>query len=167
MTASSAYRSVDPTSGALLAAPEALDPAAARPALDALEAARRLTEPPELAEPQIGPPPPMRWAKRKPEAAAALEAARSALTELSQRVAVPAENLVSPDLVRRLCWDWAGGSDVPATVDAYLREAGARGWQRDLVVPTLAGALSAAGTGGPAATDPAAADPESVDPLGL
>lgn len=39
MTASSAYRSVDPTSGALLAAPEALDPAAARPALDALEAA--------------------------------------------------------------------------------------------------------------------------------
>jgi ribonuclease D len=140
--------------------------------LDALEAARRLTELPELAEPQIGPPPPMRWAKRKPEAAAALEAARSALTELSQRVAVPTENLVSPDLVRRLCWDWAGGSDVPATVDAYLREAGARGWQRDLVVPTLAGALSAAGTGGPASADPASADPaaagpESVDPLGL
>ena len=74
--------------------------------LDALEAARNNPEPPEASEPQTGPPPAVRWSKRKPEAAARLEAARTALTELSAPVTVPTENLLSPDLVRRLCWDW-------------------------------------------------------------
>jgi ribonuclease D len=53
---------------------------------------------------------------------------------------VPTENLVSPELVRRLCWDWQGG-DV-AVIDAFLREGGARSWQRELVDPVVAEALS-------------------------
>jgi ribonuclease D len=108
--------------------------------LDALAAARSTDEPPETAEPLTGPPPPVRWAKRKPEAAARLEAARAALSELSGRVAVPTENLMSPELVRRLCWDWAGGSE--AEVDAFLRDAGARSWQRALTVPVLTPAMT-------------------------
>ena len=75
---------------------------------------------------QNGPPPAVRWAKRKPEAAARLDAARAALTELSARVSVPTENLVSPDLVRRLCWDWQDTADAAGAVDAFLRDAGAR-----------------------------------------
>ena len=112
--------------------------------LDALAAARRADQPPETSEPLSGPPPPMRWAKRKPEAAARLEAARAALSELSSQVGVPTENLVSPDLVRRLCWDWQGdtGTDDAAAVDAFLRDSGARAWQRALVVPTLTPAMS-------------------------
>ena len=54
---------------------------------------------------------------------------------------VPAENVVSPDLVRRLCWDWEAAADPAATVEAFLGAGGARVWQRELVVPVLAQAL--------------------------
>ena len=124
--------------------------------LEALDAARRTDDPPDAAETLTGPPPPVRWAKRKPEAAAYLDAAKSALGELSKQVAVPTENLVSPDLVRRLCWDFSDPADVTETVAGFLHEGGARHWQRALVVPVLATALSQA-------TRP---DDESVDLLG-
>ncbi len=107
----------------------------------ALEAARRSKNPPEEAEPPNGPPPPARWSRRKPEAAARLEAARPALAEVSQRVGVPTENLVSPDLVRRLCWDWETAPDPVEAVEEFLRAGEARVWQRELAVPVLARAL--------------------------
>ncbi len=110
--------------------------------LAALEAARNNPEPPDTAEPLSGPPPAVRWSKRKPEAAARLDAARAALTDLSARVTVPAENLVSPELVRRLCWDWQDSADAAGAVELFLRDAGARSWQRQLVVPALARALT-------------------------
>jgi len=109
--------------------------------LDALTRART-AEPPEAQEPSNGPPPASRWARRKPEAAIRLEAARAKLTELSQRVSVPTENLVSPELVRRLCWDWQPVSDTAAAIEDFLRDAGARPWQRELAVPVLADALT-------------------------
>jgi len=84
----------------------------------------------------------VRWGKRKPEAAARLDAARAALTELSAMVSVPTENLCSPDLVRRLCWDWQDSSDVATDVETFLRNGGARHWQRTLIVPVLVPALS-------------------------
>ncbi|MGH3521990.1 MAG: ribonuclease D, partial [Mycobacterium sp.] len=71
-----------------------------------------------------------------------LDAARTALGELSQRVSVPTENLISPELVRRLCWDWEGGDE--RAVDEFLRAGQARAWQRELVVPMLAAALQQA-----------------------
>lgn len=111
--------------------------------LSALEAARRNDDPPPDSEPPNGPPPPARWSRRKPEAAARLEAARAALSEVSERVNVPAENLISPDLVRRLCWDWAAPADAAPAVDEFLRAGQARPWQRELVVPVLAAALQA------------------------
>jgi len=98
---------------------------------------------PEVSEPQNGPPPASRWGRRKPEAAARLEAARAGLTELSERVSVPTENLVTPEVVRRLCWDWQPADDAQAAVEDFLRDAQARQWQRELVVPVLAAALSA------------------------
>lgn len=119
----------------------------ARTWLAALIAARENPEPPDTAEPYDGPPPPARWSKRKPEAAARLEAARAALSELSQKVSVPVENLATPELVRRLCWDWVAdpAGDPAALVDEVLAGGGARAWQRDLVVPVLAVALTANG----------------------
>ena len=107
----------------------------------ALAAARQSQDPPDEAEPANGPPPPARWSRRKPEAAARLEAARAALAEVSQRVAVPTENLVSPDLVRRLCWDWKGAPDPVEAVEEFLCAGHARAWQRELVDPVLARAL--------------------------
>ena len=111
--------------------------------LDALSRARDNDDQPDISEPQNGPPPASRWVRRKPEAAARLEAARAGLAELSDRVTVPAENLVTPEVVRRLCWDWQAAEDTEAAVEAFLRDAQARPWQRELVVPVLAAALSA------------------------
>jgi ribonuclease D len=114
--------------------------------LAALEAARESRDLPDVAEPSDGPPPPARWARRKPDAAARLEAARAGLSEVSQRVRVPTENLISPDLVRRLCWEWeTGPEDAPdavSAVDEYLRVGQARPWQRELVDPVLAAAVT-------------------------
>jgi ribonuclease D len=112
--------------------------------LDALTRART-AEPPDAQEPSNGPPPASRWSRRKPEAAERLEAARAGLTALSERVSVPTENLVSPDVVRRLCWDWQPVSDTAAAVDDFLRDAGARPWQRELAGPVLAEALTKSG----------------------
>ncbi|MEX3653233.1 ribonuclease D [Mycolicibacterium fortuitum] len=111
--------------------------------LDALARARENTDPPEANEAQSGPPPAARWARRKPEAAARLEAARAGLAELSQRVSVPAENLITPEVVRRLCWDWRPVRDVATAVEKFLVEANVRPWQRELTVPVLTAALSA------------------------
>jgi len=111
--------------------------------LAALEAARENRHPPEDSEPPNGPPPAARWARRKPEAAARLDAARAGLAQVSERVTVPVENLISPDLVRRLCWDWEGAPEDPVSaVDAFLRAGQARDWQRELVDPVLAAAVS-------------------------
>src|ERR1700754_2886377 len=111
--------------------------------LDALARART-AEPPDAQEPSNGPPPASRWSRRKPEAADRLEAARAGLTALSQQVSVPTENLVSPEVVRRLCWDWQSPEnpeDSAGAIDDFLRDAGARPWQRELAVPVLAEAL--------------------------
>lgn len=110
--------------------------------LAALDAAREHPEPPDSAEPHNGPPPPSRWSRRKPEAAARLDAARAALGQLSEQVTVPAENLLSPDLLRRLCWDWNPATvDPAAVIEEFLIAGGARPWQREMTVSWLAQAL--------------------------
>ena len=121
--------------------------------LAALEAARENPGPAVEAEPPNGPPSPARWAKRRPEAAARLDAARTALRKLSAQVSVPTENLASPDLVRRLCWDWEDADDTAVAIDEFLAAGQARGWQRELVVPVLAAAL-----------EPTPEDTEDVSP---
>lgn len=89
-----------------------------------------------------GPPPPRSWPERKPEAAARLAAYRAVLTEIAERHDLPAENLLTPDLVRRLAWDDVGGDD-PEAVAAFLTERGARPWQVALTAPALADARHA------------------------
>ena len=106
--------------------------------LAALARARENPEAPAAAEAPNGLPQVSRWRRRKPEAADRLQAVREGLTELSEQLQVPTENLLLPELVRRLCWDWQPGTDI----DAFLRDGGARPWQRELVVPVLEAALT-------------------------
>ena len=89
-----------------------------------------------------GPPPAHRWGDKDPAAAARLAAARAALAGLSERTGTPVENLVTPDVVRRLCWAPPEPADA-ATTAATLTELGARPWQAELAAPLLAEALSA------------------------
>jgi ribonuclease D len=112
--------------------------------LEAPARARTTEDPPTSAEPSTGPPPASRWARRKPEAAVRLEAARAGIAEVSQQVSVPAENLITPEIVRRLCWDWqplATSEGTASAIDEFLREAGVRQWQRELTGPVLTEAL--------------------------
>jgi ribonuclease D len=89
-----------------------------------------------------GPPPPRAWADRDPDAAARLTVTRAALTELAAELALPLENLVSPDLVRRIDWNPPAGGDEAAVAEA-LRAGGARPWQVERVAPVIADGLSA------------------------
>lgn len=121
--------------------------------LTAIERARTLPESelPPLSQPSDGPSPVNRWERRDPVAAARLSRARAAMSELSEQVDVPMENLLAPDLLRRLCWD--GLSDyeqhadasvaLTAAIDLFLKSGGVRPWQRELAIPRLAEALPA------------------------
>ena len=92
---------------------------------------------PPVSLPSDGPPPAPRWASREPVAAARLAQARAALAGLSEQVSVPVENLLAPDLVRRLLWEPPTDGDVAA----FLTGAGARPWQVELTAPLLTATL--------------------------
>ncbi|MBR7838341.1 ribonuclease D [Actinospica durhamensis] len=86
------------------------------------------------------PPPAKSWERSDPEAAARLAVARPAVTAIADEHRVPTENLLLPDLVRRLCW--APPADLDDEVVAgYLRNGGARPWQVELTGHVLAAAL--------------------------
>jgi ribonuclease D len=87
-----------------------------------------------------GPPPPHRWAERDPVAAARLARCREVVTSLATAQRVPPENLITPDLVRRVAWT-PPEPITEETVRAVLAGFGARHWQLDLVVPGLSTAL--------------------------
>ena len=90
-----------------------------------------------------GPPPVNRWADRDPAAHTRLQAARAGLAELAAAHALPVENLLSPDLVRRLMWTPPGPRDAD-TVAATLRAGGAREWQVELTRDLLTEAVVSA-----------------------
>ncbi|GAA1082468.1 ribonuclease D [Pseudonocardia antarctica] len=107
---------------------------------DALRRAADLpeTELPRGAATTDGPPPVARWADRDPDAAARLAAARAALATVSEQHDVPVENLLQPDLLRRVCWTPPTDGDLPAALAA----GGARPWQVELLAPLLEPALA-------------------------
>jgi ribonuclease D len=110
----------------------------------AIEEAMALPEKelPDLRGPRAeGPPPPRVWSDRRPEAAVRLELAKKVIAALVAEHEIPAENLLQPDALRRLCWDYAGGGEEAIT--AALTDRGARPWQITLVVPPLAAAFDA------------------------
>ncbi|AKN75495.1 3'-5' exonuclease [Streptomyces sp. PBH53] len=99
---------------------------------------------PQPGQPVTGPPPPRAWADKDPAAAARLSAARAGVSSLAERLNMPQENVISPDTVRRICWEPpapAGEAAVAAALAGY----GARPWQVELVTPVLVDALAAKG----------------------
>ncbi|NLE72168.1 MAG: ribonuclease D [Actinomycetales bacterium] len=88
-----------------------------------------------------GPPPPRSWPDRDPAAAARLAAARALLRETGERLHVPVENLLQPDLLRRVCWSPPDPVSAGSVADA-LRAGVARPWQVELLAEPLAAAFA-------------------------
>jgi ribonuclease D len=69
--------------------------------------------------------------------------ARAGLAAISAEHSVPVENLLSPDLVRRIMWSPPEPREA-ATVAEALRAGGAREWQIELTLAVLADGVAAA-----------------------
>jgi len=110
---------------------------------DAVERALT-TETDQLPKPGAandGPPPPRSWNDRSPAAAARLAAAREVITTMSDDLGIPAENILTPDTLRRLCWSPPPLDDVDS-VKNFLTDHGARNWQADLTGEAIYQALT-------------------------
>jgi len=81
-------------------------------------------------------PPVKVWREKYPLRYAALTHAKQNLLVRSQELALPLENLISPEYVRRICWNNPSG-----TVNVALCELGARRWQIEIATPILEAAL--------------------------
>jgi len=89
-------------------------------------------------------PPIKLWRDKFPEKYAPLSHARVGLEKISEENNIPVENLITPELVRRICWNPPQGSNESlqvAAVETSLLSLGARPWQVNLVGQVIAAAL--------------------------
>jgi ribonuclease D len=94
---------------------------------------------PRSATPGDGPPPASRWPDRDPLAAERLVRTRAAVGAVAAEHGLPVENLLSPDLLRRVTW--SPPEPTGAAVGAALEAGGARPWQVHLTAGEIAAAL--------------------------
>ena len=82
-------------------------------------------------------PPPKAWAEKNPEAAQRWDAVRPAINAFAEALDIAPELIVSPDIVRRLCWE--GGSRLrdAAELRDWLIDQGCRPWQIDLITDVI------------------------------
>jgi ribonuclease D len=113
----------------------------------ALKRARTLPEKelPTLARRGDGPPQARAWADRDPAAAARLAQTKELVAQLSESTKVPAENLLTPDYLRRVLWTppKATAAEMEDAVAEALRDLGARPWQIELTAPLISDAVIA------------------------
>lgn len=92
---------------------------------------------PPVKLPHTGIPNHRNWPNRFPEADARLQALKPVMAELALELEVPAENILQPDLMRRVAW-------LPEEdIALQLREFGARNWQITAVAERFSVALEA------------------------
>ena len=120
----------------------------------AIEAGRKIPSQdlPTLRAAAAGPPNPRSWERIDPLAAARLEAAKSALSQVADRLRMPRENVLSPRVLRDSLW-LLRGEPAPDAEDMarLLAGQGARAWQIQLAAAPLAAAVAAAKAPEPAA----------------
>ena len=106
--------------------------------------------------------PPMKiWKEKNPLGYARLTHARAALIELSKQIQIPTENLVTPELVKKICWQQppSSSSEYESFVTTQLTQMGARPWQIEQVSPVIAAKLDAIEP--VVVAEPPAAEPEA------
>lgn len=92
---------------------------------------------PPLKLPQTGIPNHRNWPNRYPEADARLQALKPVMADLAEEFEVPLENLLQPDLLRRVAWE------PEEDISLQLAKLGARNWQIEIVGEPISSALSA------------------------
>ncbi|MGC5169915.1 ribonuclease D [Microbacterium sp. DT81.1] len=121
----------DPKSKQELAALKDFSGRASRSQLDrwwaAIEAGRAETELPPDRVPSDTLPPPRAWVDRNPDADARLKAARPVVEAIAEQLGMPTENLLTPEMLRRVAWS-PPGEDAESVAGA-LASLGARRWQ--------------------------------------
>lgn len=85
-------------------------------------------------------PPPRVWADKNPEADRRLKTARAAVTEVATELNLPVENLLTPELLRRVAWNPPEVADATAIAET-LEGFGARAWQIDATAQVIASAF--------------------------
>jgi ribonuclease D len=150
----------DPPTKQALAATKEFNGRASRTQLDrwwaAIEAGRQTTDLPPDRVPSDTLPPPRAWADRNPEADARLKAARPVVEARATELGMPTENLLTPELLRRVAWAPPAGAETdPVAIGEALLALGARQWQIEETAQLIADAFvasvqSAAGDDEPA-----------------
>ena len=105
-------------------------------------------------------PAPRIWREKFPIANAQLQHVRRNLTEISEKYSIPQENLLSPEILKRVIFN-SGKEEVMSysesqvsEIRSKLRELGARNWQVEIVADAVARAKSES-LPPPVAVDPA------------
>lgn len=89
-------------------------------------------------------PAPRVWADKNPEADKRLKIARAAVGDVASDLSIPLENVLTPELLRRLAWTPPEPSDRDDIAEA-LELLGAREWQIDATAQVIADAFVEAG----------------------
>jgi ribonuclease D len=109
------------------------------------EAAQKLEgeDLPKLRLPSEGLPPPKMWQTKNPHGYARLTHARAAVLACAGENHMPAENLISPEAIRRVTWPTPPVeiADRMNFVTKELAEFGARSWQIELISGPIAAIL--------------------------
>lgn len=136
----------DPATRQQLAALKEFTGRASRTQLDrwwaALEAGRADAAPPQMRGTGDSLPPPRAWVDRNPEADARLKAARPVVEKVATDLGMPTENLLTPEMLRRLAWSPPTPLDAEA-ITAQLISLGARPWQCQYTAHVIADAFVA------------------------
>ncbi|GGH56836.1 HRDC domain-containing protein [Rothia aerolata] len=102
----------------------------------AINAALHEKNPVPYTTPADGPPPLKAWENKRPESYALIQASKEAIYALAEELQMPHDNVLTPDTLRRLCWD----PPREVSEQALARELAAmdaRPWQIEQVLPVL------------------------------
>lgn len=86
-----------------------------------------------------GVPHPKGWQHKRPEADARFKVARPAVAGTAEELHLPTDNLLTPALLRHVCWEPTGQN--AESISHQLASLGAREWQIDITAPVIAEAF--------------------------
>ena len=109
---------------------------------DAIQVGMTTTDLPVLRAPTDTVPPPRAWPDKNPAADRRLKAARVAVADRSSELNIPIENVLTPELLRRLAWAPPEPTDLDS-VKSALSTMGARAWQVSAIAEPITDAFVA------------------------